>query len=133
MPSETTPPSGSEHHATPEIRFRELFEQAPVSTQILAPDGRTLRVNKAWEELWQIHEGSALRDYVFGEYNVLTDPQLVGNGIAALLQRACAGESVRIPAARYDVAALSGTGPVRWVSARAHAIKDDAGMSSKSC
>jgi PAS domain S-box-containing protein len=61
------------------------------------------------------------------EYNVLQDPQLVQSGIAALLERACQGESVRIPLARYDVAALGGSGPVRWVAARAHPLKDDAG------
>jgi PAS domain S-box-containing protein len=127
MPSEPAPPSSIEHYASSEIRFGALFEQAPVSIQILAPDGRTLRVNKAWEELWQIHEGSALKAFVFGEYNVLQDPQLVENGIAEVLRRAFAGESVRIPAARYDVAALGGAGPVRWVTARAHAIKDPAG------
>ena len=127
MPSAPEPFSSIEHQASPDLRFRELFEQAPVSIQILAPDGRTLRVNKAWEALWQIYEGSALRDYVFGEYNVLQDPQLIESGIAALLQRAFAGESVQIPAARYDVAALGGTGPVRWVTARAHPIKDPAG------
>ena len=127
MPSEPAPLPGIEHQANPELRFRALFEQAPVSIQILAPDGRTLRVNKAWEDLWQIHAGSALRNYVFGEYNVFTDPQLIDNGIAALLRRAFAGESVRLPAVRYDVAAIKGTGPVRWVSAEAHAVKDPAG------
>ena len=128
MSSESTPPpSGTEHHASADIRFRELFEQAPTSIQILAPDGRTLRVNKAWEELWQIREGSALKAFVLSDYNVLEDPQLVDSGIAALLRRACAGETVRIPAARYDVAALGGVGRARWVTARAHAIKDHAG------
>lgn len=78
--------------ATPQFslrRYQELFEQAPVSIQILAPDGRTIRVNKAWENLWQIHEGTALRDFVFSaDYNVLTDPQLVESGIAVLLRSA---------------------------------------------
>lgn len=124
MPSEPAPPAIIEHLASLEMRFRELFEQAPVSIQILAPDGRTLRVNKAWEDLWQIPAGSALGQYIFGEYNVLTDPQLVDSGIAALLHRAFAGESVQIPALRYDVAALGHAGPVRWVTARAHPIKD---------
>ncbi|OBV38688.1 ATP-binding protein [Janthinobacterium psychrotolerans] len=109
-------------------RYQELFEQAPVSIQILAPDGRTIRVNKAWHELWQIYEGTALNDLVFSAgYNVLTDPQLVQSGIAVLLQRAFAGESVEIPSARYDVAALGGDGPARWVTARAHPIKDGEG------
>ncbi|RYE98357.1 MAG: hypothetical protein EOO78_16775, partial [Oxalobacteraceae bacterium] len=115
MSSEPASLPSIEHQASPELRFRELFEQAPVSIQILAPDGRTLRVNKAWTDLWQIHEGGALWNYVFGEYNVLADPQLVDNGIAALLRRAFAGESVRLPAVRYDVAVLGGSGPVRWV------------------
>jgi len=109
-------------------RYQELFEQAPISIQILAPDGRTIRVNKAWHELWQIYEGTALNDLVFSaDYNVLTDPQLVHSGIAVLLQRAFAGESVEIPSARYDVAALGGGGPARWVTARAHPIKDGEG------
>ena len=111
-----------------DLRFRELFEQAPVSLQILAPDGRTLRVNKAWEDLWQIPAGSAVREHVFSaQYNVLTDPQLIEAGIVPYLQRALAGESVEIPAIRYDVAALDGTGPARWVTARAHAVRADDG------
>jgi len=120
--------SSVDQDAGPAIRFRGLFEQCPVSIQILAPDGRTLRVNQAWEDLWHIRAGTPLMDFVLSaDYNVLRDPQLLASGIAALLARAFQGESVRIPAACYDVAALRGEGPVRWVTARAHAIKDDAG------
>jgi PAS domain S-box-containing protein len=61
------------------------------------------------------------------DYHVLRDPQLIESGIARLLERACQGESVRLPVIRYDVAALRGTGPVRWVAARAHPLKDNAG------
>src|SRR4051812_33891841 len=82
----------------PNMRFKELFEQCPVSIQLLAPDGRTLRVNKAWEELWHIREGTPLMAFVMSaDYNVLRDPQLIESGIAALLARAFQGESVRIP------------------------------------
>ena len=125
MSSASLPPPHPKPQVNSEARFRELFEQAPVSIQILAPDGRTLRVNKAWEKLWQIHEGSALKAFVFSaEYNVLRDPQLVESGIAPILARAFAGEAVEIPAARYDVGKLGGVGPARWVTARAHPIKD---------
>lgn len=114
--------------AGPDSHFQALFEQCPVSIQMLAPDGRTLRVNKAWEDLWHIREGTPLMAFVMGpEYNVLRDPQLIDSGIALLLERAFQGESVRIPVGRYDVAALSGSGPVRWVAATAHPIKDHAG------
>lgn len=122
------PTTCADSDAVPNIRFRELFEQCPVSIQILGPDGRTLRVNQAWQDLWEIREGTPLMAFVMSaDYNVLRDPQLVQSGIAPLLERACRGESVRIPVGRYDVAALSGSGPVRWVAARAHPLKDDAG------
>jgi PAS domain S-box-containing protein len=119
--------SHSDSTASEELRFRELFRQAPVSLQILAPDGKTLRVNKAWEQLWQIHEGSELKKFVLSEYNVLTDPQLVAKGISTYLQRALNGESVEIPAIHYDVGQLGGAAHKRWVTARAHPIKDDSG------
>jgi PAS domain S-box-containing protein len=121
-------PTSPDDAASQELRFRELFRQAPVSLQILAPDGHTLRVNKAWEALWQIHEGSELKRFVLGEYNVLTDPQLVAKGVHTYLRRALAGESVEIPAIRYDVGQLEGgVQHARWVTARAHPIKDDGG------
>ena len=112
-------------HATPEVRFRELFEQAPVSIQILDPDGYTVRVNRAWQDLWHIHEGGELYRLVLSrDYNVLSDQQLVEHGIVAYLRRAMAGESVQIPAIRYDVSALGASQRARWVTARAHPIKD---------
>nr|WP_081983720.1 ATP-binding protein [Massilia sp. JS1662] len=126
--SPALPTTPADSDAAPHVRFRELFEQCPVSIQILGPDGRTLRVNQAWEDLWQIRAGTPLMAFVMSEdYNVLRDPQLVQSGIAVLLERALQGESVQIPVGRYDVAALGGSGPVRWVAARAHPLKDDAG------
>jgi PAS domain S-box-containing protein len=110
--------------ANPEARFRELFEQAPVSLQILAADGRTVEVNQAWRDLWQIHTGTPLLAYVLGDYNVLSDPQLEAKGILPYLRRAFAGESVQIPAILYDTAELGVPGPSRWVTARAHPLKD---------
>jgi PAS domain S-box-containing protein len=128
LSSPALPTTPADSDAGPNIRFRELFEQCPVSLQILGPDGRTLRVNQAWEDLWDIRAGTPLMAFVMSaEYNVLRDPQLVESGIARLLERACHGESVRLPVIRYDVAALRGTGPVRWVAARAHPLKDNAG------
>jgi PAS domain S-box-containing protein len=124
IPARPGPASGP----SSETRFRELFEQAPTSIQIVAPDGQTLRVNKAWEALWQIHEGTPLHAFVLSpEYSLLTDPQLVESGIAGYLKRALAGESVELPAIYYDVVALGGSGRARWVTARAHPIKDAEG------
>ena len=43
-----------------EARFQALFEQAPISMQLLAADGTTLQVNQAWRSLWEMPDGSAL-------------------------------------------------------------------------
>lgn len=114
--------------ATQEQRLQALFQQAPVSIQILAPDGRTLAVNKAWETLFQLHGDHPVKQmFLSGELNVLTDPQLVASGVAARIERALAGESVQIPPIRFDVALLDGGAEARWVRALAHPVKDDGG------
>ena len=85
--------------STSEIRFREVFDQAPISMQLVAADGRTLQVNKAWEAMWQGSLGDALKEFVLhGGYNLLTDPQLEAKGVTPYLLRAFAGEAVNIPA-----------------------------------
>ena len=111
-----------------ETRFQQVFDQAPISMQLLAADGLTLQVNKAWETMWQGSLGDALKEYVLhGGYNVLTDPQLVEKGITPYLLRAFAGESVNVPAIRYDPADLGIVAKARWVTARAHPIRNAAG------
>ncbi|MGJ9419184.1 ATP-binding protein [Massilia sp. CMS3.1] len=124
----TPAPSGLDRRASSERRFQELFEQAPTSIQILGPGGYTLRVNQAWQDLWHIRAGTPLHAFVLStDYCLLQDPQLVTSGVAAYLARALDGESVEIPAIYYDVGELGTSGRPRWVTARAHPIKDGAG------
>ena len=109
-----------------ENRFRTLVEQSPVSTQIFSPDGRTVRVNRAWEELW----GVTLEQ--LGDYNILEDPQLEKKGIAPYVRRGFAGEPTAIPAVLYDPEeTIPGItrheDPRRWVSAVIYPVKDEAG------
>ncbi|MDB5350084.1 MAG: domain S-box [Planctomycetota bacterium] len=109
-----------------EGRFRGLMEQAPFSIQVFAPDGRTLRVNRAWEELW----GVTLEQ--IADYNILNDPQLGAKGVLDPIRRAFAGEPSAVPAIQYDP---NETIPDRtrhrdarrWVSAVAYPLKDPAG------
>ena len=107
-----------------ELRFRAVFEQSPLSTQIFSRAGTTLQVNRAWEELW----GSTLDQ--IPDYNILADPQLEASGIAPLIQRAFAGEPVALPAVRYDPNETlpdrtHHSDPVRWVRAFAYPIKEE--------
>lgn len=68
-----------------------MFDQSPQSIQIFAPDGRTLLVNRAWENLW----GLTLEQ--IADYNILKDPQLVAKGIMPYVERGFAGEATAIP------------------------------------
>jgi PAS domain S-box-containing protein len=56
--------------AATESRWEQLFEQSPLSLQIFAPDGRTIRFNPAWKKLFGLSDEEA---YAF---NVLESPDL---------------------------------------------------------
>ncbi len=106
-----------------EGRFRALMEQAPFAVQVFSPDGRTLRVNRAWEELW----GVTLE--AVADYNVLADPQLEARGILPLLRRVFAGETLRLPIHRYDPeetvpGRTRHSDPTRWIETIAYPVKD---------
>jgi PAS domain-containing protein len=75
-----TTPNAAAAEVQTEQRFQTLFEQAPFSVQLLSVDGRTLRVNRAWKDLWGAHEGDPLLEFVLSEYNMRTDPQLEAKG-----------------------------------------------------
>ncbi|HLL61352.1 MAG TPA: PAS domain S-box protein [Candidatus Nitrosocosmicus sp.] len=70
-------------------RFRTIFEQSPISTQIFSPDGTTKLVNKAWEKLWGVK-----LEQIKG-YNILKDKQLKKKGILPLILKAFKGEIVK--------------------------------------
>ncbi|HEX9961664.1 MAG TPA: PAS domain-containing protein, partial [Pyrinomonadaceae bacterium] len=74
-----------------ENRSRAILEQSPFSIQILSPDGYTIQVNKAWEQLW----GVTLEQ--IKDYNMLEDEQLVKKGIMPYIKRGFAGEACEIP------------------------------------
>jgi PAS domain S-box-containing protein len=109
-----------------EQRFRTLVEQSPLSTQILSPDGRTIQVNRAWEELW----GLTLDQ--IPDYNMLEDEQLVVKGIMPYIKQGFAGEAAVIPAIMYDPNEsipdrTIHKEPHRWVSAFIYPVKDEDG------
>ena len=74
-----------------ENRFRSLIEQSPFSIQIVAPDGRTLHVNSAWEKLWGVKADTVI------DYNILADKQLVEHGVMPIIEEGLAGIASEIP------------------------------------
>ncbi len=104
-----------------EERFRTIVEQSPVSIQIMTPDGWTIQVNRAWEELWGVTREN-LRDY-----NILRDEQLKRLGVMPYIERGFSGEATSIPPVEYDVGEILGKGHKRWVQARIYPVKDERG------
>ncbi len=95
-----------------ETRFRTLFEQSPLSIQIVASDGRTLRVNRAWEVLWGVPFEA------LANYNLFHDQQLIEKGIMPKIGEAFSGQRVLVPELEYDKAAtpeVPSVGEKFWV------------------
>lgn len=100
--------------------FKTIVEQSPVSTQVFTPDGKTIMVNKAWENLWNA------KIEQLTSYNILQDHQLVATGIMPFIKRGFKGEHVKIPPIYYDPAKtipIDGLTP-RWLSAQMYPIRD---------
>jgi PAS domain S-box-containing protein len=103
--------------------FAALFQDFPLSVQIFAPDGRTLAVNKAWQDLWRVDFAS------LENYNVLHDSQLEEKGVIPYIRRGFAGESVMIPPIFYSAAQTLGLQDARefWVQAYLYPVRDAQG------
>ena len=106
-----------------EARFRGLMEQAPFSVQVFAPDGRTIRVNRAWEKLWGV------KSEQIGDYNVLEDRQLEARGVLHYIRQGFDGQAASIPAIQYNPndtvpGITEDADPHRWLSAVIYPLKD---------
>lgn len=101
-----------------ETRFRTIFEQSPLSMQILTPEGWTLEVNRAWQQLF------GLSPTDLSGYNLLTDPQLLERGILPQIQRALQGEPVAFPPVFYDTKQTFLEGRENWTQAFMYPVKE---------
>jgi PAS domain S-box-containing protein len=107
-----------------DITFQIIFEQSPISTQIFSPDGTLIKVNKAWEKLWQ-----AKLKAIQG-YNILKDKQLVEIKVMPLIEKAFEGKTVYLPPVRYEPSkTIAGVTEVdyRWTKGIMYPIKDKKG------
>lgn len=105
-----------------EARWSRLFEQAPMSIQIFAPDGTTLRVNAAFRSLF----ADVAAD--IANFNIRTDPQLKAAGLGGFIERAFAGEVVNLPPIPFEMRIGDGrpAKTVRWISSTMFPVFDPA-------
>ena len=82
-----------------EKRFRNLMEQSPLDIVVFTPEGRISEVNAAWMRNWDVDEEEKAK--VLSKYNMRTDRQLEDLGLAALVEKAYAGEAVVLPPMEY--------------------------------
>jgi PAS domain S-box-containing protein len=82
-----------------EWRFRSLMEQSPLAVVLHTPEGKIARVNSVWKKLWGVDEHGAAE--IMRKYNLLDDDQVRNLGLADLVKRAFAGESVVLPPIEY--------------------------------
>jgi PAS domain S-box-containing protein len=103
-----------------EESLRTIIEQSPLSIEVMSPDGWTLQVNHAFEELW----GVTLED--LKDYNMLRDEQLTLLGTMPYIRRGFSGEAVTFPPVQYDGNRTLGSGKKRWVQGRIYPVRDAA-------
>jgi len=115
-----------------EDKFRNLMEQSSISIQIMTPDGRINRVNRAWMKLWGF--GEELLSEVTEKYNMLKDEQARALGVMPLIEKAFMGEVVVLPLIQYDAPETIKSldmekvgGNKRWVQIRFYPVKDAKG------
>jgi PAS domain S-box-containing protein len=100
-------------------RFRALVEQSPLAMQIVAPDGVTLQVNRAWERLWDVTADAAVGT------SLLADPRLLAPGHLPEVIRAFGGQPVVLPGAAYEG---PDAGAPRWVRPVLYPVRTEDGV-----
>ncbi len=109
-----------------ETRFRSLIEQSPLSTQVLSPEGATLRINPALTKL----SGLTMED--FAGYSIFRDEQLLAKGIMPDIRRGFGGEAVTLPPVSYKTgesfqASAEGDAAEQWLQTFIYPVKDEGG------
>ncbi|MEI6423836.1 MAG: PAS domain S-box protein, partial [Lentisphaerota bacterium] len=103
-------------------RFSALVAQSPLSIQILDASGKTIQVNRAFEELWGV-SFEQMRDY-----NILEDRQFKDLGLAPYLEKAFSGDASDFPPTEFTPRTGSVVGHKRMVQAIAYPLKDESGL-----
>ena len=105
-----------------EARFRAVVEQSPLSIHVFAPDGRSLRANDSWNELWYLGEGEEPEGA-----NIFEDEQLRAAGLLPYARGGAAGVGARIPPMLFDPARAGREEEPRWLEGVVYPLRDASG------
>ena len=105
-----------------EARFRAVVEQSPLAVHVFAPDGRSIRANGAWNDLWYLGGGEEPEGS-----NVFEDEQLRAAGLLPYAKDGAAGVGARIPALFFDPARAGREGEPRWLEGVVYPLRDASG------
>ncbi len=115
-----------------EEKFRSLMEQSPLSLIICDKEGRTVDVNKAWLNLWNLTEEDL--PAVKENYNLLHDAGAAKLGMLPLIEKAFKGETIMLPEIEYEsVGAMETMGLSNekaksiWLKGQLYPVKDEEG------
>lgn len=95
----------NEHYAN------ELFEKSPISIIVCDSNGLTEKVNRGWEELWQLDSS-----IVVNKFNILTHPATIAVGWPEMLKDAFDGKYSYIGNIEFDPSTINGRGRKRIVN-----------------
>ena len=104
-----------------DAKFQALVEQAPMATHVISLNGRVIRANRAWEQLFGVTV-EQIRDF-----NAFSDPQLAERGILPYMLRARAGEVVEIPEMPFVPDRGTHAGRTLWIRSAAYPVRDEHG------
>ncbi len=104
---------------------RTVFNDSPVSMQIVSRSGKIVFVNKAWQELWSLDESAAI--WVMENYNFFEDKFVRAGKIDEAFRRAMAGEVQNLPTLHYNPGEESLPGRARWLDISFHPIVKESG------
>ena len=107
-----------------ESRFRNLFEQFPLSIQIMRPDGFTSAVNQAWETMFATSYADIER------MNSLSHSGLNDNGVSEVFRAALEGQVMSSPPLLHDMADFAPftrhkPGVKLWIKGTVCPLKDE--------
>jgi len=105
-----------------EVRFRAVVEQSPLAVHVFSPDGRSIRANGSWNDLWYLGEGEEPEGA-----NVFEDEQLRVAGLMPYARDGAAGVGARIPSLLFDPARAGREGEPRWLEGVVYPLRDAAG------